>query len=281
MCGFVGTTHHPVAKLMLQKQEHRGPDASTYWKDETLSLGHCLLDITGSNQTQPVKTPNGNILLFNGEMYDSREQNDTVWLGKMLDKYGVSVLEWSDWHGSIAYYMPQHKKLTLIRDQFGTKPLWWKWDGQHFEFSTSCKSFLHKELQTEEMKFGSMGDECIWKHTHKVEPGGYLEFEIDKNFKLTRRNLWDWLVYHKKKFDAEEFREMTKESILKVANYGNSSNKHAIFLSGGFDSQLVASICRESTKDITLYTCGYANEKGNVHEHWGFQEESQGGSGDP
>jgi len=275
MCGFVGTTHKEVAKLMLQKQEHRGPDASSYWSDNTFSLGHCLLDITGSNQTQPVKTPNGNILLFNGEMYDSREKNDTMWLAKMLDKYGVSVLEWSDWHGSVAYYMPQHKKLALIRDQFGTKPLWWKWDGEHFEFSTSCKSFLHKELQTEEMKFGSMGDECIWKNIHKVEPGGYLEFDLAKNYKLTRRNLWNWFSFHKKKFDAEEFRERTKESILKVANYGNSTNKHAIFLSGGFDSQLVASICRESTKDITLYTCGYTNERGNTHEHWGFQEESK------
>ena len=78
MCGFVGTTNHSIHKLMLQKQEHRGPDASTYWSNETFSFGHCLLDITGSNQTQPVTTPNGNILLFNGEMYDSRMQNDTV-----------------------------------------------------------------------------------------------------------------------------------------------------------------------------------------------------------
>ena len=64
----------------------------------------------------------------------------------MLDKYGVSVLEWSDWHGSIAYYNLRTGLLTLVRDQFGTKPLWWKYDGGHFEFSTSCKSFLHKEF---------------------------------------------------------------------------------------------------------------------------------------
>ena len=152
MCGFVGTTHHAVHKLMLSKQEHRGPDASTYWSDETFSFGHCLLDITGSNQTQPVTTPNGNILLFNGEMYDSRMQNDTVWLGKMLDKYGVSVLEWSDWHGSIAYYNPKAKRLTLIRDQFGTKPLWWKFDGKHFEFSTSLKSFQGKVAKIKNYK---------------------------------------------------------------------------------------------------------------------------------
>ena len=203
MCGFVGTTNKPLTKIMLQKQEHRGPDALSFWNDKRFGFGHALLDITGAKQTQPVITPDGNILLFNGEMYDSREKNDTVWLGKMLDKYGTSILEWSDWHGSLAWYSPKAQSLYLIRDQFGTKPLWWKYDGEHFEFSTSCKSFLHKELETEERKFGSMGDECIWKGIHKVEPGGLLHFDLKKNFKLTRRNLWDYLTFRKQPFNKE------------------------------------------------------------------------------
>ena len=123
----------------------------------------------------------------------------------MLDKYGVSVLEWTDWHGSIAWLNLEKNELVLIRDQFGKKPLWWGFDGKTFEFSTSCKSFLHKELETEERKFGSMGDECIWKGIHKVEPGGFLEFDLNKNFKLTRRNLWNWLTFYKTPFDKEEF----------------------------------------------------------------------------
>ena len=274
MCGFVGTTDKHLCRLMLQKQEHRGPDGMSFWEDDTFAFGHALLDITGAQQTQPYITPAGNILLFNGEMYDSRETNDTAWLGKMLDKYGTPTLEWTDWHGSIAYYQKARNELHLIRDQFGTKPLWWGFDGKTFEFSTSCKSFLHKELNVNERKFGSMGDECIWKGYHKVEPGGFLTFDLNKKYKLNRRNMWNYYNFHKNHFDAEEFREKTKESILKVANYGNSTNKHAIFLSGGFDSTLVASICRESTKDITLFTCGYTNEKGNTHEHWGFQAES-------
>ena len=273
MCGFIGTTNKPLAELMLRKQEHRGPDALSFWGDEKIKLGHALLDITGANQIQPITTENGNIVMLNGEMYDSRIANDTVWLGKMLDKYGLSVLEWTDWHGSIMYYMPQQNKLVLVRDQFGTKPLWWGWDGKTFEFSTSCKSFLYKKLNVNERKFGSLGDECIWKGYHKVEAGGVLEFDTN-NWSLTRRNLWNWFILRKKTFDPEEFIHETKQSILKVANHGNSTNKHAIFLSGGFDSQLVASICRESTKDITLFTCGYTNEKGNSHAHMGFQNES-------
>ena len=273
MCGFIGTTNKPLAELMLRKQEHRGPDALSFWGDEKIKLGHALLDITGAKQMQPITTEKGNIVMLNGEMYDSRIANDTVWLGKMLDKYGLSVLEWTDWHGSIMYYMPTQNKLVLVRDQFGTKPLWWGFDGKHFEFSTSCKSFLYKKLNINERKFGSLGDECIWKGYHKVEAGGVLEFDTN-TWRLTRNNLWNWFILRKKTFDAAEFIYETKQSILKVANHGNSTNKHAIFLSGGFDSQLVASICRESTKDITLFTCGYSNEKGNSHEHMGFQNES-------
>ena len=64
MCGFVGTTNKPLTEIMLKKQEHRGPDALSFWADETFGFGHALLDITGANQTQPVITPNGNLFFF-------------------------------------------------------------------------------------------------------------------------------------------------------------------------------------------------------------------------
>ena len=52
MCGFVGTTNKPLTEIMLKKQEHRGPDALSFWADKTFGFGHALLDITGANQTQ-------------------------------------------------------------------------------------------------------------------------------------------------------------------------------------------------------------------------------------
>ena len=85
MCGFVGTTNHALVRLMIQKQEHRGPDALEFWSDEKFSFGHALLDINGERQIQPYITPKGNVLLFNGEMYDTTIPNDTEWLGKALD----------------------------------------------------------------------------------------------------------------------------------------------------------------------------------------------------
>ena len=93
MCGFVGTTNKHMTSLMLDKQSHRGPDDRGYWSDGRISFGHALLDITGAAQTQPYITPEGNIVMLNGEIYDSPEQNDTAWLGKLLDKYGINTAD--------------------------------------------------------------------------------------------------------------------------------------------------------------------------------------------
>ena len=106
MCGFVGTTEKALVKIMLGKQEHRGPDGNRYWRDDTFAFGHSLLDINGCAQYQPYVTRKGNIVVFNGEMYDSDMQNDTMWLAEGLDNYGQKLVEACDWQGSLAWYKP-------------------------------------------------------------------------------------------------------------------------------------------------------------------------------
>ena len=93
MCGFVGTTENALVKQMLLKQEHRGPDGNRYWQNSDFAFGHSLLDINGKTQYQPYRTKKGNIVLFNGEMYDADIQNDTKWLAEGIDTYGHKLLE--------------------------------------------------------------------------------------------------------------------------------------------------------------------------------------------
>ena len=278
MCGFVGTTNHNLVRLMIQKQEHRGPDALEFWSDEKFSFGHALLDINGERQLQPYITPKGNVLLFNGEMYDTTIPNDTEWLGKALDKFGFKFLEHTDWHGSIAWYLPAQGKLVLIRDHFGAKPLWWYWDGKTFEFSTSLKSFIHKEVDDKILtpsllkNTQLMGDTSMYKHTHKVEAGGWLEFDLNNNFRGDRKNLWTYYDVKSEPLDTAEFRYNIKKSIHKVAK---NINKTALFLSGGMDSTLVASVLRDSEVDIEVFTCGYnTKQKGRYWAHHDFDWES-------
>ena len=269
MCGFVGTTNHQLINLMIDKQQHRGPDALHYYADNKFTFAHVLLDISQERQLQPYITPKGNVLLFNGEMYDTTIPNDTEWLGKALDKYGFKFLENTDWQGSIAWYLPKQGKLVLVRDHFGAKPLWWRWDGTNFEFSTTLTSFLSKEIDEDEMtpqllrNTQSFGDKCIYKQIHKVEPGGWLEFDLNDNFKVHRKNLWNYFDMLSEPLDTAEFRYNIKEAVHKVSK---NKNKTALFLSGGMDSTMVASLLRDCEIDLEVFTMGYnLNQKG---KHW-------------
>jgi asparagine synthetase B (glutamine-hydrolysing) len=208
MCGFVFTTNPGIAKIALQKQIHRGPDGFRIWKDDHVAIAHALLDINGEKQFQPYVTPAGNILAFNGEMFDSPIANDTEWLAKGLDKYGFTFVQNTDWQGAFVLYKPKERKVFAVRDHFGAKPLWWD---------------SYKIRSTE--------------------------------------------------FDPEEFIERTKESVLKVAK---TKQKLGMFLSGGLDSTVVASILAKEKVDVELWTCGYnLSQKATYWAHEGFDGEKQ------
>ena len=112
MCGFVVTTDIDNCGKMMERQQFRGPDAMSMWKNKDIAMAHALLDINGERQLQPYKTKNNNHLVFNGEMYDTNIQNDTKYLADGLETYGFKFLEWNDWHGSLAWYQPEKKKHT-------------------------------------------------------------------------------------------------------------------------------------------------------------------------
>ena len=55
MCGFIVTQNKHMAVTMLQRQEFRGPDGMDFWSDNTLTLGHALLDISGQIKNNHIR----------------------------------------------------------------------------------------------------------------------------------------------------------------------------------------------------------------------------------
>ena len=274
MCGFVGTTNTHNVELMLSKQEFRGPDGSKFWKDKEFAIGHCLLDINGKRQFQPIETSNGNIIAFNGEMYDSTIQNDTMWLANMYETYGRKVLEWSDWHGSIIHYNPKSGDVTLVRDHFGAKPLWYYKKGKDIEVSTSLRSFLRKESDRRKwhihMKTKQwFGRDTQWNYIHKVAPGEVVTLNIKKGT-IRIENLWRYYNIESHDLHLPEFRDKLIESINKVAK---NIQKTGLFLSGGFDSTMAFSAVKDSDLDLHIYSCKYDKQLGRQWDHEGFRRE--------
>jgi asparagine synthase (glutamine-hydrolysing) len=77
MCGIYGITAKDPEFIQnfIEICKHRGPDGESVWTSDEVTLGHNLLSIMASpaNSQQPWKTPNGNILVYNGEIFNYYE----------------------------------------------------------------------------------------------------------------------------------------------------------------------------------------------------------------
>lgn len=264
MCGFVATTDINNVQRMLERQEHRGPDGNYYMRSADVAIGHSLLDISGAQQHQPIVTKKGNLFAFNGEAYDSNIENDTVFMANGFEMFGLRFLSQTDWHGSIVYYDKTTREITAIRDHFGAKPLWMYKRGEEITFSTSMKSFTHKEFNPhEEQGYKGikqwMQNKSPYKHIIKLNPGEIVKYNFRTKTLATKKNLWDiWKMQSWYKTVPEDFPERLIKSIQKLAK---NKHKTGLFLSGGLDSTMVLAAVKDMGLDLEVFTAAYSDDK--------------------
>jgi asparagine synthase (glutamine-hydrolysing) len=147
MCGILGavgaladtlTDRALVAALDLI--HHRGPDAGAAWRDTGVVLGHRRLAIIdlAARAGQPLRR--GDLMLaFNGELYNFRElrrelagsghdfstTSDTEVLAAAWQQWGRACLDRLEGMFAFALWDRTARTLTLARDRFGEKPLFW------------------------------------------------------------------------------------------------------------------------------------------------------------
>lgn len=176
MCGLTGflsisfSLLNDEAKALIKKMAntliHRGPDDSGVWVDETaaIALGHrrlSILDLSATGQ-QPMQSNNGQfVLAFNGEIYNHlslrkdlktcgaapswRGHSDTETLLAAFEHWGIeATLQRCVGMFAIALWHLPSCTLTLIRDRFGEKPLYYGWAGESlnkaFVFGSELKA---------------------------------------------------------------------------------------------------------------------------------------------
>lgn len=153
MCGIVmlwdrqkiisATDRRDVAETILEELNHRGPDGSGVYSDDSsgLTIGHRRLSIVdlSSQGAQPMRSHDGRwILSFNGELYNHqtlRREAERAGLplkgrsdtNVLLEKIAAEGFERaiSSVHGAYAViaWDSIDKTLYLARDAFGEKPL--------------------------------------------------------------------------------------------------------------------------------------------------------------
>jgi asparagine synthase (glutamine-hydrolysing) len=146
MCGIAGIVgDHPTPEriaAMLRCLAHRGPDGEgQVIRDARVGLGHrrlAIIDLSDA-AAQPMRSPSGSEVVFNGEIYnylELREElaaagtlfhttSDTEVLLAAYDAWGSGFLTRLNGMFAFALYDPRRRILLLARDRFGEKPLYY------------------------------------------------------------------------------------------------------------------------------------------------------------
>ncbi|MCR5576371.1 MAG: asparagine synthase (glutamine-hydrolyzing) [Oscillospiraceae bacterium] len=274
MCGIVGflekekAADRDVLNAMVQTQLHRGPDDQgaelfpLFSQEPDFAMGFDRLSIldVSLNGHQPMKSPDGNVYLtFNGEIYnafDYRDEliekgylfhstSDTEVLLYLYEEYGLEgMLERINGMFAICIADRSRKKLYLIRDRFGVKPLYYWENEQVFLYASEYKAFyahpafqniLNEEVLAESLLFRFVaGRRTLLKGVYNVLPGHYLE--IDASLTVEEKEYWHLRSGEKK----PTFRQEDYERMLARATQMRliSDVPLGVQLSGGVDSSL-------------------------------------------
>ena len=169
MCGITGIYGIPETDACAASAEalarmtksiaHRGPDASGLWtSDEEVMLGHRRLSIidTQEHSNQPfIHAPTGDVIVFNGEVYNYRElreelkggfkfqtESDTEVVLAALQAWGTAALHRFNGMFAFAFWSSEKRELLLARDRMGIKPLYFAETPSGLIFSSEVRSLL-------------------------------------------------------------------------------------------------------------------------------------------
>jgi len=262
MCGIYGITAKDpeFIQSFIDICKHRGPDGESVWTSDTVTLGHNLLSIMASpdQSQQPWKTPKGNMLVYNGEIFNYYELKqkhtnfvdttgcDTELLAWGLDTFGLNFIDEIDSMHGFAYYEVAKKQITLSRDHAGIKPVYYAEIGQGLVFGSEIKGMLDKVPGSHTVDKLAMS--CLaytginatrntsFSGIKKLLAGETKVYNIaNRKFIETKRIFIKPTSDHH--FAPIEFKKMAKKTV-EMCSIGQ--RKIGVFLSGGLDSSLIA-----------------------------------------
>jgi len=298
MCGIAGILskkeiERSVLERMNNQLRHRGPDDSGIFIDEERKLGltHNRLSIIDLSERahQPMVIDNF-IISYNGEIYNFKEirkeliekgysffsNSDTEVITKSFQEWGIRCLDRFRGIFAFALWNNKEKKLYLVRDKFGVKPLYYYFDGINFTFASELKAIYQFPDFKREIDFKALGHYfqfgyipaplTIFKNTFKVEEGSFLE--VDSDLKIKKEKYFKPEDYFKKDkiiISEREAKEELKKILKESFNYRMVSDVPVgVFLSGGIDSSLIAAVLAEnSSKKLKTFTVGFKDKDYN------------------
>jgi asparagine synthase (glutamine-hydrolysing) len=289
MCGIcggwlAGGLPGEAVDRALINMRHRGPDRSGRHCDGPLALGMVRLSIIdlGDGGSQPMFNEDGSIaVVFNGEIYNYRElaaelrqkghrfrgDSDTEVLVHLYEEMGENLSSRLRGMFAFALWDSRRRRLLLVRDRFGKKPLYYaRTPGGGIVFASELKGLrplmeaadIPENIRTQGIyDYLSLGfvpqPETIYENVRSVPMGCRL---IHDGRRVDVAQYWELDFRHKQKISYREALKRTRELISESVRMRLRSDVPlGVFLSGGVDSSVIAyEAARQLGGDLQSFT---------------------------
>jgi asparagine synthase (glutamine-hydrolysing) len=270
MCGITGwlsfdrdlSRERELVGEMTRTMACRGPDAEGIFIDGPAALGHrrlAVIDIEGGAQPMTVEHAT---MVYSGEAYnfvELREQlqacgerfqtsSDTEVVLRGYLRWGEGVAEHLNGMYALAIWDARLRKLVLIRDRMGIKPLYVYRTSDGILFGSEPKAILTNPMVRREVTAAGLAElfsyvktpgQAVWEGMREVEPGTVMT--VSANGVCTRR-YW--------RLETRDHRDLQAATVARVrellddivARQLVADVPRCVLLSGGLDSSAVTAL---------------------------------------
>jgi asparagine synthase (glutamine-hydrolysing) len=287
---------------MASAIEHRGPDDAGYLFEAASGIGLAhrrlsILDLSAEGH-QPMESASGRYaILFNGEVYNFQDiaaeignrrwrgHSDTEVMLEAIERWGLeAAIQRFVGMFAFALWDRQERKLHLVRDRLGIKPLYYGNVGGNFIFASELKSLREFPEFAGEINRDAlalfMRHDCIpaphsiYQGIFKLPPGSILTLEkADSEPEV--RSYWSAAEVARAGVESplqgseEEISGELRQTLASAVKLRMISDVPlGAFLSGGIDSSLVVALMQaQSSRPVQTFTIGFNEGDYNEAAH--------------
>lgn len=336
MCGIAGVlggrqVDEAIITRMARAVAHRGPDDEGIWIDTEarLAFGHrrlAIVDLSPSGR-EPMLSADGRLVLtFNGEIYNHAElrraleaenampegawrgHSDTEVFLEGISHWGLEeTLRRSTGVFAFGLWDRKQRELSLVRDRFGEKPLYYGWAGTAFVFGSELKALRahpqfenpidRRALRVFAARTYIPAPLSIYERVFKLAPGCILTISTEAAERPLRsapeegrdsgginlKRYWSYRDVVRRGLEQpigdekEALEELEKVLATAIASQSMADVPVGAFLSGGIDSSTICALYQKySSVPVRTFSIGFeeagyneAEDAKRVAEHLG------------
>ncbi len=268
--GIIDFEGRPIREEWIRSMQddlaHRGPDRQDIYREESMFLGHMLLQVTPESIYDASPYEEDGYVITAYARLDEREAimdrigtpkrdreyiTDPLLLLRSYLKFGKDFVK--DIYGDFAFaiWNKEKKELFCARDQMGVKPFLYYFENNRLVFSTELKSivklpFVQTEIDNLNLRDKAIGlcdapTKTAWKNIYRLKAASY--FKIHKG-QISISKYWDLKIKKNKNLNSAENSARALRELLEkvISDHTRVIGEVGVPLSGGLDSSTITCI---------------------------------------